>query len=144
LKNRKRIGASADPCERPACRSACTSVVNSLTRIHACRSVKKSCTHQTIVLRICLCRSLLISSPVATLLYALLTSNDTSDSVFFPLYALNIFSQRYDKACVVDLCFQASKCVLSRRLYFSVRYAILSATRDSSAFPSVGRREIGL
>jgi hypothetical protein len=43
-----------------------SSVVNPLTKIHACRLVQKSCTYWTIVSGICLCRSLLSSDSVAT------------------------------------------------------------------------------
>ena len=81
---------------------------------------------------------------MAILLYAPLILNDTRDSVFFSLYALNTSSQRYDSAYIVNLCFLAPKCVLGSRLCSSTRYAILSATSDLSAFPSVRRREIGL
>ena len=81
---------------------------------------------------------------MAILLYILLTLNNTRDSVFFPLYALNTSLQRYNSAYIVDLCFLALKCVLGSRLCSSTRYIILSTTSNLSAFPSVRRREIGL
>ena len=81
---------------------------------------------------------------MAILLYTPLILNNTRDNVFFPLYTLNTSSQRYDSAYIVDLCFLAPKCVLGSRLCSSTRYAILSATSDLSAFPSVRRREISL
>ena len=112
--------------------------------MQACQSIQKFYTYYTIVLEICRCYSLLIFSSVATLLYTLLTLNDTSNSVFFSLYTLNTLLQRYDSTCVVDFCFHTSKCILNRKLYFSIKYVILSATSDSSAFSNVRRREISL
>ena len=52
--------------------------------------------------------------------------------------------QRYNSIYVIDLYFLALKYILGSRLYSSTKYTILFATIDLSAFPSVGRREIGL
>ena len=81
---------------------------------------------------------------MAILLYIPLILNNTRDNVFFPLYTLNTSLQRYNSVYIVDLCFLALKCILGSRLYSFTKYAILSATSDLSAFPSVRRREISL
>ena len=81
---------------------------------------------------------------MAILLYAPLILNNTRDSIFFPLYTLNISLQRYNSICIINLCFLALKYVLGNRLCSSTRYTILSTISNLSAFPSIRRREISL
>ena len=76
------------------------------------------------------------------LLYAPLILNNTSNSIFLPLYALNIFLQRYKSACVINCYFLTLKCVFSSRLYSSTRYIILLATSNLRALPSIRRSKI--
>ena len=70
---------------------------------------------------------------LATLLYAPLTLYSTSDSIFFPCYALSTFSQNYNSAFIIAHYLHAIKCVFSSSPYFSTRYTIHFVTSDSSA-----------
>lgn len=77
--------------------------------IHAFLSLQKSWTHRTITSGIRLFRSLSRRGPVATLLYAPLTSKETRDRLFLPLHASKIATWRKESTCIVNFCFLTPK-----------------------------------
>src|ERR1700722_21024900 len=63
---------------------------------------------------------------------------------FFDLHALYMHSWSTSNACSAERCFLAPKWLAGNRPKVSAAYETRSATTDSSIFPSVASRDIGL
>src|ERR1700748_1484638 len=88
--------------------------------------------------------SLCSSRSLHTPLYAPLTSKLIKLRTFLDLHALYMHSWSSNRACSADRCFLPPKWFAGSKPNVTARYEIRSATTDSSIFPSVGNRDIGL